>query len=451
MQPTKAGILLKDIAQSVPETLTLAGVVTDSRAAAPGCVFVAIKGERVDGHDYAAEALAKGAALVVAGRPIAGIPTEKTVLVEDVLDAMIAMAANYRAQFSPMVLGVTGSVGKTSTKEFCAAVFSAFGQTLKTEGNQNNEIGMPNTLFRLDEHTRYAVVEMGMQHLGEIHKLTMAAAPCGAVITRIDAAHIEHLGSMENIVKAKLEICDGLPPGAPLVLCGDDEWLQNAAVPSHVKPVYAGLGGNNEVRGENVRRAAHGLLFDIVDKQYGEYEAFVPSVARHDVQNALLAYAAATRLGLNALQAAAALAASTAPGSRHRLGRVRGIQVIEDFYNAGPQSMKAALETLAEVETEGRRIAVLGDMKELGALSEDAHKALAPIAQQNGVDLLVTVGPLAALAAQNAAKRGLATAVCESNEEAATLLRKEAKPGDTVLLKASRGMKFEEILQAFGE
>lgn len=450
MQPVKASVLLEGIWNKAPQELEITKVVTDSREVEPGCVFVAIKGERADGHDFAKKAVEDGAALVLGERQAEGVPSEISVIVPDVLDAMIKMGANYRAQFSPLILAVTGSVGKTTTKEFCSAVFSAFGETLKTEGNQNNEIGLPNTLFRMDDKTEYAVIEMGMQGPGEIRKLTQATRPSGAVITKIGLAHIEQLGSIENVLMAKMEVSEGISSGGPLILNGDDELLRNAKVPEGISVVFAGIDNiNSHVRAENIKREAHGQVFEIVDMQYGRYEVFIPTLGRHTVQDALLAYTAATRLGLNAQQAAAALAAYKPAGVRQKLEVVRGVTLLEDFYNAGPDSMKAALSTLSELETSGRRIAVLGDMKELGVVSEDAHKNLGKLAAEAGVNLLITVGRLAALAADNAEHRGLEAARFDNNAEAAEKLMQEAHPGDMVLMKASRGMKFEEILELF--
>ena len=450
MEAVSAKILLKGLWPGAPAGLSVTSVVTDSREVEPGCLFVAIKGERVDGHEYAAGAFQAGAALVMSNRPVDGVPHEKTVVVDDVLDAMICMGANYRNQYSPLVLGVTGSVGKTSTKEFCAAVFSAFGDTLKTEGNQNNEIGLPKTLFRLNSDTRYAVIEMGMQGLGEIRKLTLAARPGAAIITKIGMAHMEQLGSLENILKAKMEVGEGIAPGGVLVLNGDDKLLRSAPAPQDIQVVYAGpQNPENEVTARNIRHEAHGLLFEIVDARYGNYETFIPAVGRHNVSNALLAYTAATRFGLNAQQTAAALAAWQPSGARQKVETVGGVTLIEDFYNAGPDSMKAAIETLAEFKASGRRIAVLGDMLELGSVSEEQHRLLGYLADKAGVDLLITVGRLAAIAADEAGRRGLNTIKCQNNGDAFALLRNEVENGDVVLLKASRGMKFEEILEGF--
>lgn len=448
MQPISAKALLKGLWPGAPAGLNITQVVTDSREVVPGCLFVAIQGERVDGHDYALKAFEQGAALVVGQHAIEGVPADKLVLVPDVLDAMIEMGANYRDGFSPLLLGVTGSVGKTTTKEFCAAVFSAFGNTLKTEGNQNNEIGLPKTLFRITDDTRYAVMEMGMNNLGEIRKLSRAAKPAGAVITKIGLVHIEQLGSLENVLAAKMEVAEGVVPGGPLVLNGDDRMLWQAPRVQGLQVLYAGIENEQcDVRALDVRQEAHGMLFQIEDRQYGRYEAFIPALGRHYVQDALLAYTSATRLGLNAQMAAAALAGFVPAANRQKIERLGDVTVIEDFYNAGPDSMRAALGLLGDMYTEGRRIAVLGDMLELGAVSEDAHKALGELARKAGVDVLITVGEMAALAARDAEKRGIEAIACLDNRQAARKLNERVQKGDLLLIKASRGMKFEEILQ----
>ena len=449
MIPTSAEKLFGGLWPAVPPGLLVNAVVTDNRAVQPGCVFVAIKGERVDGHDFAAPAYKDGAIVVVAQHPVDGVPIDRTVLVKDPLDAMIALGANYREQFQPLVLAVTVSVGKTTTKEYCAAVFGVFGETLKTEGNQNNEIGMPNTLFRMDGETRYAVVEMGMQKLGEIHKLTMAARPAGALITKIGTSHIEHLGSIENILRAKLEICDGLPQGAPLIMNGDDPLLKSAQLPGHVQGIYAGIEDPTcEVRALEITPEGVGQRFRILDNQYGDFSAFVPAVGRHHVQDALLAYTAATRLGLNAGTAVAALANYRPAGMRQNIIRKGGAIIIEDCYNANPDSMAAALEVLAQLPAQGRKIAVLGDMFELGNTAEQAHRELGRQCARQGVQLLFTVGPLAALAGEEAQLAGVDVTICADNAEAAAKLKKVLHSGDAVLVKASRGMHFEEILDA---
>lgn len=444
--------LLRGIAQTERKDPVTA-VVTDSRKAAPGSVFVAIRGERVDGHDFAAQTVAAGAVCVLAQHPVEGVPAEKLVLVQNPLAAMITMGGNYRDCFSPMVVGVTGSVGKTTTKEFCAAVFSAFGETLKTEGNQNNELGVPGTLFRLEDTTRYAVVEMGMDKAGDLSLLTAAVRPSAAIITRIGVSHIEHLGSRENILKAKLEICEGVAPGGVVAVNGDDEMLARAMLPRNLRKVTFGVDDRfAQVTAQNIQTGPDGERFLLCDKQNGEFPVFIPAVGRHNVYNALAAYTVATRQGLDAARCAAALSNYKTTGLRQHIVEKAGMTMIEDCYNANPDSMAAGLAALATLGSAngGRTVAVLGDMLELGDISEAAHYEAGRQAAQSGVALLCCCGPCARQMVQGAKENGLAAAFwCETKQEAARLLAEKCRPGDTVLFKASRGMAFEDIFNAF--
>ena len=449
MQPIQSSVLLRGLG-SLPGDPKILAVATDSRAAGPGSLFVCIKGERVDGHAFAAKAIEAGAAGIVAQHPIPDVDPQRCVIVEDPLDAMIAMGANYRAGYHPLLVGVTGSVGKTTTKEFCHAVFSAFGKTLKTEGNQNNEIGMPNTLFRLDADTKYAVIEMGMQGLGEIEKLTRAAKPDSAVITCIGRSHLEQLGTRENILRAKLEICDGLPDGAPLVVNGDDDYLPDASIrPGLRKVLFAIDNENAEVRAREIVSRPSGTHFIIEDAVHGSFPPFIPAMGLHNVRNALSAYALATRLGLSPETAAVALANYQTTGHRQHVVEHKGVTVIEDCYNANPDSMRAALFTLRDYPTQGKRIAVLGDMFELGAITEQAHADVGTLAAQCGVDLLLTVGEAMQAAHKSALAKGVCALHCEDRGAALEALKGRCRAGDVVLVKASHGMAFEKILEGF--
>ena len=445
MQPVEAKILLKGMCDSAEGKITQ--VVTDSRRVVPGCVFVCFEGARVDGHSFAAGAVEKGAAYILALHPVDGVPPEKTILVEDPALAMVAMAANYRALFRPQMIGVTGSVGKTTTKEFCAAVLEDFGPTVKTEGNQNNEIGMPNTLFRLENSTRYAVVEMGMSHLGEISRLAQAARPSAGIITYIGVSHLENLGSRENILKAKLEICEGLEPGSPLVLNRDDELLRSASLPGHLRPVWVSLEGREaDVWAEELCSEPGAERFVLCCRQGGRYPVRIPVMGRHCVRDALQAWAAAWALGLDGARAARALENYQTAGLRQHMVRRQEITLMEDCYNASPDSMRAALETFRRVE--GRRhLALLGDMLELGSYAEKAHRELGVLAADSGLDGLFAYGPAAALAAQEAEKRGMRALCFADPEEAAKALARELEPGDALLVKGSRGMRLEEIIE----
>ena len=424
-------------------------VTTDSREVRPGCIFVAFPGEKFDGHDFAAKALAEGAEYVVLNHPVEGVPAEKTVLCPDSYRAMMTMGANYRSQFHPKVVGVTGSVGKTTTKQMTYAAIAGFGSTIKTEGNQNNELGLPRTLFRIGKETEYAVVEMGMSHLGEIERLSQCARPDAGIITCIGVSHIGNLGSQENICKAKLEICAGLKNGAPLVLNGDDPFLRKAKLPGHVRPIWFSLGDEDaDVCALNIRQEGDGMTFTLEDGEEDTTEVHIPAMGRHNVANALAAYAAATRLGLSAKKVIAGLEQFQQTGMRQKVVHSKGVDVIEDCYNANPDSMKAALAMFREYPCK-RRFALLGDMLELGEMSGPAHAEAGRQAAEYGVDVLLCYGPESARMAEAASAAGVKAAHVASYREAADALLSQMQPGDALLVKASRGMALEKALEIF--
>ena len=448
MIPIPANQLLAGL--TLAEPLPINAVVTDSRKVAPGCVFVCFPGERVDGHTFAAGAYKNGAAYVIANHPVEGVPEDRTVVVPSSHMAMVRMASNYRMLFSPKMIGVTGSVGKTTTKEFCYAVLSAFGKTLKTEGNQNNEIGLPNTLFRLEPDTEYAVVEMGMSNLGEIERLARCARPNAGIITMVGVSHLESLGTRENILKAKMEICAGLPDGAPLALNADNDLLPTAKIPPRLRPVWFGIDAENaDVRAVDIAPAGTGTSFTLVDKEFGKFEVTIPTAGRHTVYDALAAYAAATRLGLDAARAAAALADYRTTGMRQNIVEKQGVTIIEDCYNASPDSMKAALSVLHDLPVQGRRIALLGDMLELGDATETGHRQTGEWAAGAGVDLLIAYGPLSAAMAEAAKEKEVSVIHCQTAQEVVQCLQQNVHPGDALLAKASHAMGLENVLQKF--
>lgn len=424
-------------------------VTTDSREVRPGCVFVAFPGENFDGHDFAAKALENGALYVVLNHPVEGVPAEKTVLDPDSYHAMMTIGANYRRHYHPKMVGVTGSVGKTTTKQMCYAALSGFGETIKTEGNQNNELGMPRTLMRIDASTEYAVIEMGMSHAGEIERLSGAAKPDVGIITCVGVSHIGNLGSQENICKAKLEICAGLPEGAPLVLNYDDEYLRKASLPEHVRPVWFSLKDETaDVCALSIRQEADGMSFVLVDQEGGTFMVRIPAMGRHNVANALAAYCAATRLGCDPRKVIRGLSNFEQTGRRQKLVESKGVTVIEDCYNANPDSMKAALAMFKEFACK-RRFALLGDMLELGELSREAHEELGRIAADSDLYCLVCYGEQAKRTAVVAAAKGLKTLYAANYREAADALLKRMEPGDALLVKASRGMALEKVLEIF--
>ena len=441
-----AGLVPAGKLTSDPE---VALVTTDSREVKPGCIFVAFPGERFDGHDFAARALEQGAAYVVVNHPVPGVPEEKAILCPDSYHAMMVMGANYRSQYHPKMVGVTGSVGKTTTKQMTYAAIAGFGNTIKTEGNQNNELGLPRTMFRIGKETQYAVVEMGMSHAGEIERLSKCARPDVGIITCIGVSHIGNLGSQENICKAKLEICTGLPDGAPLALNADNDLLPTANIPSRLRPVWFGIdAANADVRAVDVVTGANGTTFKIIDTQYGTFDAAIPTAGIHTVYDALAAYAAATRLGLDAARCAAALATYRTTGMRQHIVEKGGITFIEDCYNASPDSMKAALSVLKALPN-ARKIALLGDMLELGGASEEGHRHTGEWAADAGVDALIAYGPRSAAMAEAAKARGVAAVHCQTAEEVLQYVRQFVRPGDAVLVKASHSMGLEQLLQEY--
>ena len=425
MERIKASVLLRGLA---PDSMMFGEaevslVTTDSREVRPGCIFVAFPGERFDGHDFAAKALEEGALCVVVNHPVEGVPAEKAVLCPDSYHAMMVLGANYRSQFHPKVVGVTGSVGKTTTKQMCYAAIEGFGNTIKTEGNQNNELGLPRTMFRIGRDTEYAVVEMGMSHRGEIERLSRCARPDVGIITCIGVSHIGNLG--------------------------DDPFLRKAKLPEHVRPVWFSLGDESaDVCALSIQQEADGMSFVLEDHEEGTFLVKIPAMGRHNVANALAAYCAATRLGLDARKVVRGIGNFEQTGMRQKVVHSKGIDVIEDCYNANPDSMKAALAMFKEYPCK-RRFALLGDMLELGDLSREAHEEVGREAAESGLDTLITYGEQAKRTAVVAAAKGLTTLHANTYREAADALLKLMQPGDALLVKASRGMALEKVLELF--
>ena len=442
-------MLLSDFGRAVGffdlPPLPVAEVATDSRGAGPGCLFVALVGERFDGHDFAAEALRKGAVAAVCSRPV-----EAPGLVLQVPDtgaAYLALARAYREAFDIPLIGVTGSVGKTTTKEMIAAVLSRRYRTHKTEANLNNEVGLPATLLSMGADTEAAVVEMGASAPGEIAPLSVAAAPTVAVVTVIGVSHIEQFKTRENILQEKLSIKEGLRPEGALILSGDDELLASAAPAlAAERPVYTyGFAPSCTVRAEDAAYEAGASRFTVIYE--GErYPAAVPAVGRHIVQNALCALLCGVLSGVPIRDGIEGLGLYQPVGMRQRARTAGGVTVIEDCYNASPDSMRAAFEALRGIAVRGARHLVLGDMLELGERSREAHRAVG--AEAAGVsEHIHLVGNFAADTARGAAERSVAARVYESKKELAEALLRELRPGDAVLVKGSRGAELEEILQ----
>lgn len=421
------------------------GVSTDTRTIEKGMLFVAVKGESFDGNDFIEAAAQKGAAAALSDRESgADSHSIPVILAKDSRAAQLALAHYHRERFPLKLVGVTGSVGKTSTKDMIYAVLSAKYDTLKTEGNFNNDIGLPRTLFRLNESYGAAVIEMGMSDLGEISVLSKAAAPDICVITNIGWCHIENLKTRENILKAKLEILDGASESAPLILNGDDEFLKTVSI-SGRRIVRYGRSEGCDVRADDVTQTACGMNFTLI---YGgrKYAAAVPVAGEHHVMNALAAFAAGIEAGMTPEEIIPAFLRYEASGMRQRTEQRGGITVILDCYNASPTSMESSLSVLGGMDCSGRKCAVLGDMLELGEMSAQLHAGIAEYIVKNA-DCAFLYGEEMAHCRDRLEEQDFE--VHHSCDKAALTeeLLGWLRPGDAVLFKGSRGMRMEEIAE----
>ena len=422
-------------------------VTIDSREAGEGSLFIAIKGDRFDAHDFIPDVLAKGAAAVVCSRKPEGVPDDKAICVPDTRLALLALAKHYRSKFRIPVVGLTGSVGKTTTKEMVAAVLSQKYRTLATQGNLNNEIGLPRMCFRLDGSYEAAVFEMGMSGFGEISRLTGIALPTVGIITNIGVSHIEMLGSREGILRAKMEILEGMAEDAPLIINGDNDLLPKGVegIPNPV--LVCGISCENaDCRAENIEQHRDSMSF-VINYRGSRYPVVLPAVGMHNVYNACIAFACGMLLEVSPEQAVRGLSEYVPTGMRQKIVRRSGITVIEDCYNASPDSIKASLRVLHDLEC-SRRIAVLGDMKELGDYSRQAHLECGRAAADNGADVLLAYGPEAKVYIEGADGSVPVALHFDDKRELAIKLCSLLREGDAVLFKASRAMKLEEIIEA---
>lgn len=434
------------------EKKEFSAIVTDTRKISEGVLFVALKGERFNGEDFAAEALEKGAAGVVLSEACDKKQLEKcagTVLqVEDTLAAYQLMTKAWRDKFPQIpVVAITGSNGKTTTKDLTAAVLSAKGAVLKTQANFNNEIGLPLTLLGLKKEHTAAVVEIGMRGFHQIEALAPIASPQIGIVTNVGETHMELLGSLENIAKAKQELVEAIPAGGTVILNADNKYVagMRSAAKEGVKVMTFGLEQEADVKGEAIHTEGNVTKFMVTyANERHEYE--VNMVGRHNVYNTLAAIAAGFAMGLTPVEVREGLSHLEATKMRFELQQVKEWNVVNDAYNASPMSMTAAINTLSEL-TKGRKIAVLGDMLELGSVSEEAHLHVGEEVAEHGFTALVTRGEMGEFIAKGAENKGM-TAVyrCASHEEAAEKLHELLQPGDTLLFKGSRGMTMEKII-----
>lgn len=435
------------VGSSVSFDAPVRSVVTDSRKACAGTVFVAIRGEALDGNDFAAQALANGAEAAVVERRMPGADPARCILVPDGKRALIKIGGAYRSRFQIPFVGVTGSVGKTTTKEFIHAVLSAKYHTLKNEGNQNNEIGVPNTLFNLTPRHETAVIEMGMSGFGEIRDLTLAVRPSVGVITSIGVSHIEMLGSRENILKAKLELLEGMPDGAPLLLCGDNDLL--AAVRSDRLRVcrYGMENQDCQIRAVNVEQHGEDSTSFVIASPWGSHAASIPIIGRHNVLDALAAFGTGCLLGIEPAAAAAALSSYRSTGMRQKQVPWHGATIVEDCYNCSPDSLRAAALTLAAYPCRGKRVLVLSDMLELGENAAAMHRECGAFIARQEIDLLMACGPLSSDTIEGADRAGMERCCHYPDQSSmAEALLHAIRPGDVVWFKASRGMKLEDVI-----
>ncbi|MCD8198691.1 MAG: UDP-N-acetylmuramoyl-tripeptide--D-alanyl-D-alanine ligase [Phascolarctobacterium sp.] len=436
--------------------LNFTGIATDSRSIKEGELFVALVGDKFDGHDYCKAAVEQGAAGVLISKNVLGLGEDTAVfVVKDTLLAYQQIARAYRRQFMKLkVFGVTGSNGKTSTKDLLAVCLGSKYNVLKTKGNFNNEIGLPKTLLEISSSTDIAVVEMGMRGIGQIASLCNIAEPDSGLITNVGECHMELLGSIENIAKAKSEIVLNLPADGYAVLNGDDEYVRKIATLTKAKVILFGMGENCDYRGSDIVTSVAGTSFICTEKSTGRSVPIkLQLIGTHNVYNALSAIAGAVCYGVPMEESARVLGTARLTESRQEIIYIGDITFINDAYNASPASMEAALKTLAEAKkaakNNGRTIAVLADMLELGSVSESGHRRVGRWAVEIGTDFILTYGKEAAYISDEAAKLGGQTKHCANRQEAADILRRFTEAGDIILLKGSRIMQVDKMLELF--
>ncbi len=452
METISLNAIAKALGTTAPINAEITCISTDTRQLPEGCLFLALRGAKFDGHDFVQQAIEAGAVAAVTDTQIGDLPC---VVVKHTGQALLDIAGFYRDMFEIPLVGVTGSVGKTTTKEMIACVLSEKFNTLKTAQNLNNEIGMPKTLFGLTKEHGAAVIEMGMNHFGEISRMSNSAKPTIAVITNIGYSHIEHLGSQEGILKAKLEMLEGMKADAPLIVSADDPMLCNLGqklerpvltysvymedAPIGVDVYAADIKEDDGVTTFTIHHAENAIL------------AVLPTVGIHNVKNALAAYIVGILAGMTPQEIVCGLAKYQPTGNRQNIQEKNGQTVIADCYNASPDSMRAALGVLKKYPCTGRRVAVLGDMLELGEHSDMLHAKVGEMAKDADLDLLFCYGTAAKHIAANAGTK--AEIFCtEDAEIMIAKLRETLNEGDCILFKASHGMHLEKMIEAlYGE
>jgi UDP-N-acetylmuramoyl-tripeptide--D-alanyl-D-alanine ligase len=424
------------------------GYSIDSRTVQPGQLFFAVKGEKMDGHDFVEQALSKGAAAAMIRKDQRSQYSKKSKLisVDDTLIALQTFAAAVRRIWAKPLVGVTGSAGKTTTKEAIAHVLATKFRVLKSEGNFNNHFGLPLMLLKIEPEHDIAVIEMGMSHAGEIAELAKIAQPEIGVVTNVAPVHLEYFNSIADIARAKYELIQSLPASGTAVLNADDEYVSQFGRDFHGKVVTYGFSPSADVRAENLQsQGIFGSSFDAVIGSCRE-KATLPLLGAHNIFNALAAVAVAVERGLTPSEAVEALATLAPADKRGQVVKLGNITVINDCYNSNPKALDAMVDALANTPA-ARRIVVAGEMLELGPSAEEMHRRSGRHMAQKRVDMLLGVRGLAAPMVEAAKAEGIRAEFVATPEEAGGWLENETREGDVVLLKASRGVKLERALE----
>ena len=433
------------------ENVEITAITTDSKKAAKGSLFVALIGEKHNAHKFIPDALKAGASAVLVSEPQDAAIAQ--IVVDNTHDAYGALAAGYRTALEPVVVGITGSVGKTTTKEMTYAVLNTTYKTQKSEGNHNNDIGVPMSILELQEDTQYAVLEMGMNHFGEMAYLTSISRPNISVITNIGTSHIEYLGSRDGILQAKMEIVQGMSKKDVLVLNGDEPLLWNQREQSKLKTYFFGVENPLcDVLAEDIQQLDGGMSFRVRGMGH-QFEIFLPTDGIHAVYDALAAVTVGILCRVKPERMQQALSRFRNTGMRQEVSTVGNVTLIADCYNASPESMDAELNVLGSWNCTGRRIAVLGDMLELGNRSMAEHYRIGRIAAQKA-DMVYTYGSYTKRLLTGCITGGMASENCrhfETHEDLARALDAIVKDGDVLLFKGSRGMKMENALELLRE
>lgn len=422
------------------ENTELRHAVIDSRVVEPGDLFVAYKGERVDGHDYIGAAFDRGAACCLAQRVPEG-ETRPILLVDDVQRALEQIAEAYRTTLSIPLVGITGSVGKTSAKEMIAAVLEQRFRVLKTDKNLNNQIGVPMTISRIEPEHEAAVVEMGISDFGEMRALTRIARPTIGVFTVIGHAHLEFLHDRQGVFRAKTEMLESMPADGVVLVNGDDDLLRDLNCPQ--KKLSFGLGENCDFRAEDLTLGEDGCMRCTIVHDGKRIPVTIPAYGQHMIYAALEGAAVGTVLGLSQREIADGIASYETVGRRSAVTETGKITLVDDSYNANPDSVKCGIDSLLDLS--GRRVCILGDMLELGPGEREMHRDVGEYAARKGIDLVLCSGPLAKEIAEGAGDRGK---WFPSSQDLIAALPELIRKGDSVLVKASRGMHFEQIAEA---